>query len=134
MDILFLDANVLFSAAYQEKAGIQQLWKIPQIKLITSAYAAAEARRNLKTAEQIARLDQLLTAMQVIAVEYTEHLFAEEKISLPDKDKPIFAAAVAAKATYLITGDFKDFGCYFGQTIADITILPPAKYFLKISL
>lgn len=47
MDRVFLDANVLYSAAYSRDAGLQRLWKLPQVELLTSAYAVGEARRNL---------------------------------------------------------------------------------------
>ena len=49
-------------------------------------------------------------------------------IELPDKDKPIFAAAVTSGATHLLTGDFRHFGPYYGQTIGGVHILPPAHY------
>jgi hypothetical protein len=43
MDRVFLDANVLFSAAYREGAGLLKLWKLGRAELITSEYAADEA-------------------------------------------------------------------------------------------
>ena len=49
-------------------------------------------------------------------------------IELPDKDKPIFAATVTAGATHLLTGDFRHFGPYYGQTIGGVYIVPPAHY------
>jgi len=36
-------------------------------------------------------------------------------IDLPDKDRPIFAAALAGRASHLLTGDRKHFGSYFNQ-------------------
>jgi hypothetical protein len=51
-DLLFLDANVLFSAAYRENAGLLKFWQLKFIKLISSAYAIEEARRNLTLSEQ----------------------------------------------------------------------------------
>lgn len=59
MDILFLDANVLFSAAYREGAGIAGFWDLDDVELITSQYAAEEVRRNLPEAHQKSRLDDL---------------------------------------------------------------------------
>ncbi len=59
MDRLFLDANVLFSAAYREDAGLVELWKLEDVELVTSAYAFEEARRNLTDDEQIERLQAL---------------------------------------------------------------------------
>jgi uncharacterized protein len=47
MDRLFLDANVLFSAAYRPDAGLGQLWKLEGAILCSSHYALEEARINL---------------------------------------------------------------------------------------
>jgi len=57
---VFLDANVLFSAVYRGDAGLLKLWKLTDVILITSAYAATEARVNLDTDLQRQRLDRLL--------------------------------------------------------------------------
>lgn len=37
-------------------------------------------------------------------------------------------AAIEVGATHLITGDFRDFGKYYGQKIEGVVILPPADY------
>jgi predicted nucleic acid-binding protein len=47
VDRVFLDANVLFSAAYRSDSGLLKLWKLKRTKLITSTYALEEARTNL---------------------------------------------------------------------------------------
>jgi hypothetical protein len=49
-------------------------------------------------------------------------------VSLPDKDAPILLAAVAARATHLVTGDLRHFGPFFGKNVAGVTILTPADY------
>jgi hypothetical protein len=46
----------------------------------------------------------------------------------PDKDRPIFLAAMQAQATILVTGDQTHFGPYFGKIVAGILILPPADF------
>ena len=58
-DRLFLDANVLFSAAYRPAAGIARLWAFKKVELTTSAYAAEEARVNLAEQDQRQRLAKL---------------------------------------------------------------------------
>ena len=63
MDRIFLDANVLFSAAYRPDAGLARLarlWRLEGVELITSAYAAEEAKLNLTEEDQRARLTELL--------------------------------------------------------------------------
>jgi hypothetical protein len=47
---------------------------------------------------------------------------------LPIKDRPIVAAAVAAAATHLVTGDKQHFGPLFGQVIEGVMVLPPGEY------
>ena len=64
-DRLFLDVTVLFSAAYRKDAGARRLWQLPKTELVTSSYAAEEARRNLSTAKQRAELSELLRIVRV---------------------------------------------------------------------
>jgi predicted nucleic acid-binding protein len=123
MDVVFLDANVLFSAAYKSGTGICRLWKMRQIKLVTSAYATSEARRNLLEAKQRTRLDDLLRNVEVIPASQV-HQRSSKKIALPDKDIPIFSAAMDVGATHLLTGDVTHFGKYYGKTVEGILILP----------
>jgi hypothetical protein len=47
MDRLFLDADVLFSAAYRSEAGLLRFWQLKNAVLSTSHYASEEARVNL---------------------------------------------------------------------------------------
>lgn len=121
----FLDANVLFSAAYREKSGLMRLWHRPGAELVTSAYAAEEARRNLASPDQRARLESLLSQMRIVAESDAP---MPVSVKLPDKDNPILKAAIAAEATHLITGDVKDFGRYFGTRIAGILVVTPADF------
>ena len=129
-DKLFLDANVLFSAAYREHSGLLRLWHIKSAKLISSLYAIEEARRNLDSTLQKERLEKLLTDVEKISA-YRENSDLPEGITIKEKDKPILLAAIAAKADYLLTGDIRDFGKFFGKKICDLTILPPLEYLNK---
>ncbi len=66
MDRVFLDANVLFSAAYRPDAGLRKLWSLPKVELITSTQAREETRRNLTEPDQQKRLDPLLASVTVV--------------------------------------------------------------------
>jgi predicted nucleic acid-binding protein len=121
----FLDANVLFSAAYREAAGLQRLWKLPDVELFTSAYASEEARRNLLSVDQLARLEDLLARTRIVAESDAP---LPPGVLLADKDLPILKAAIAAGATHLVTGDVKDFGRYLGQRLAGVLIVTPADF------
>jgi hypothetical protein len=124
-DQLFLDANVLFSAAYQPGAGVARLWKLHGVELVTFAYAAEEARVNLTSENQRERLAKLLQAAEMV----TGASPLPHGIELPPKDLPILQAAIYARVTHLLTGDQRHFGRYFGRRLAGVLVLPPAEYF-----
>jgi hypothetical protein len=50
---------------------------------------------------------------------------------LPENDRPILWAAITVRATHLLSGDFKAFGRFYGQTIQGVAIMPPAEYLKK---
>lgn len=126
MDRLFLDANVLFSAAYRKHAGLLSLWEMSDAQVFTSRYAAVEARRNLSTQEQQRRLDAILERTELIDEGDPRTIDDEEQ--LPKKDRPILRAAVLGRATHLITGDLSHFGRFFGKRLQGVIIMPPADY------
>ena len=113
---LFLDANVLFTAAHNPrgKAALAiELGKQGHWALATSRYALEEARRNLerKFPRSLDGLSSLLRSIQL--VEYRPALRCPA--ALVEKDRPIFQAAVAWDATHLLTGDLKDFGPFMNR-------------------
>ena len=127
MDRLFLDANVLFSAAYRPDAGVARLWEVSDAVLVTSSYVVEEARRNLTGPDQRTRLEELLKKVEVgEAMMLPPELRGE--IDLPEKDWPVLGGAAAAGATHLITGDLRHFGAYFGEKVLGVLILKPADY------
>ena len=123
---VFLDANVLFSAAYRENSGLLDLWRLPETVLLASGYAVEEARRNLASSPARARLDVLLSDVEIVVEGAGFHL--PDSLRLADKDRPILAAAIAAGATHLITGDLKDFGPLRGHRIAGVLVQTPADF------
>ncbi|MGH8501374.1 MAG: PIN domain-containing protein [Gammaproteobacteria bacterium] len=125
MDRIFLDANVLFSAAYRANAGLTRLWTA-DVELLTSRYAIEEARLNLAEEIQRDRLEKLLRNVRVVA-ELTSAPLPQD-IDLPEKDRPILLAAMAAKASHLVTGDKQDFGRHFGKRLGGVLVLPPSEY------
>ena len=94
--------------------------------LVTSAYAAVEARRNLVEAEQLERLDRLLVGMEIL--EQIPSAAVEEEAVLPEKDRTILRAAVCARATHLVTGDVRHFGAFFGAPLHGVLVVTPARY------
>ena len=126
MDRLFLDANVLFSAAYRDGSGLLQLWNLANVEMVTSAHALEEARRNLDTEEQVARLDKPVLDVKVLPELREQDL--PPGVDLAEKDKPILAAALAADASHLITGDRRHFGRCLGKRVRGTLITTPRKY------
>ena len=124
MDRLFIDANVLFSAAYKADARVLRLWKLTDVMLCTSRYALEEARYNLDEEPQRQRLSDLAVGFQFF--EGARHQLPPA-ISLPEKD--ILLAAIEARARYLLTGDVRHFGAYFRRRVSGVTIVSPAQYF-----
>ena len=128
MDLVFLDSNVLFSAAYRRDAGLRGLWRLPRARLITSAYVAEEAHRNLGDPGQRRELEELLGSVEVILTAApTDHpLFSA--MELADKDRPVLLAAIGVGATHLLTGDFRHFGPYYRQRIEGVLVMAPGEY------
>ena len=130
MDRVFLDANILFSAAYG-LSTLDRLWGLSKEKkciLIVSQYVIEEARRNLTTKKQLRKLESYLIGME-IAQEADPNM--DCPMVLPDEDKPVLMAAVSAKADYLLTGDIPHFGKYFGKETMGVKILRARDYFIS---
>ncbi|MFN2317694.1 MAG: DNA-binding protein [Gemmatimonadales bacterium] len=127
MDRLFLDANVLFSAAWRPEAGVQRLWRVSGVVLLSSSFTVEEAARNLEEPAQHQRLGGFLERVQVVGTRnVAPHL--RRGIVLPDKDWPVLGGALAAEATHLITGDARHFGRYFSREVLGVLVLTPAMY------
>jgi predicted nucleic acid-binding protein len=129
LDRVFLDANVLYSAAYREFAGLARLWRLDDVQLLSSAYAIEEARRNLAAdrPQAVPRLNRLLES--VSTVDAPHGLELAENISLDPKDRPILLAAIHGQARYLLTGDMRHFQHLYGKRIEGVLVLRPAQYF-----
>jgi predicted nucleic acid-binding protein len=127
VDRVFLDANVLFSAAYGSP-GLARLWTLAtegQLELLTSGYAIEEARRNLDRKEHKRRLAALLSAVKTVP-EPDPGLPCPA--ALPPKDRPLLLAAIQAGATHFVTGDLKHFGAYRSRRLAGVLICTPRDY------
>ena len=85
MDRLFLDANILFSAAYNPVSSLRQLWNLSDAERLASPFAIQEATSNLVFA-RLAQLNDL--SMFVAAVTQVPDAAAGAAlppgVSLPD--------------------------------------------------
>ena len=127
MDRVFLDANVLFSAAYKTDSRLRQLWDLQDAQLVSSEYAVEEARRNLELVkpDSVSVLKRLVAKVTILPNVPTR---LSLKVKLADKDMPILLAAVRTRATHLLTGDIQHFGHLLGETVHGVRIVTPAQY------
>ncbi len=128
---IFLDANVLFSAARSAGAIrllVRELHVAGHI-LVADEYVATEARRNISAkagGEAVDYLQALLTQLEVTSVQYPTRVRAAT-IWLPEKDRPVLVAAIALKCDALVTGDRTHFGSGYGKVFDGVTIYSPAQ-------
>ncbi|MDQ3260624.1 MAG: PIN domain-containing protein [Pseudomonadota bacterium] len=125
---IFLDANVIFSAAKSDGAVRELLSRLHAggHGLCADGYVIAEARRNLaaKDAAALTALETLLPRLETSPFQATQ-LPADAFDLLPDKDRPVLAAAIRLGCDALVTGDRTHFGALYGKTIAGVTIHSP---------
>jgi uncharacterized protein len=129
VDRVFLDANILFSAAYRPGSSLRQLWTLANTELLASPFAIKEASDNLALARpaQLHDLSALLATVTQVP-DPPGAAVLPPGVTLPDKDRPILLSAIDSRATHLLTGDVRHFGPYFGQSIGGVLILRPAAY------
>lgn len=129
---IFLDANVLFSAAQSNGAVRQLLYALHADGhvLVADDYVATEARRNVAAkADHPAQayLQALLGQIEVSAVQFPVVAQAAAAHWLPAKDRPVLVAAMALQCDALVTGDRTHFGAGYGQVFGGVTIYAPAQ-------
>lgn len=100
---------------------------LDDVTLVTSAYAIAEAERNLEEPDQRTRLYRL-TQMVEIAGEAPKDAELPGNIRLPAKDVPILLGAIHARCACLLTGDRRHFGRHFGRSVGGVKILTVRDY------
>ncbi len=130
---IFLDANILFSAAKSDGAirALLALLHERQHVLWADAYVVEEARRNLvaKGRAALGELEVLLCQVNVAALQRWTTLsqddVEEEMAWLPEKDRPVLQAAIALGCDALVTGDRRHFGPGYGRTIRGVTLYSP---------
>jgi predicted nucleic acid-binding protein len=129
---LFLDANVLISAAWKDGSEIALIWQMEGVRLITSNYVMGEVQRNLHQVSQIERLRALMRSVQIVTFEALPAV--GEATALPEKDRPVLAGAVQAQAEYLVSGDKRHFGHLYGTTVCGVRITAPTELLAVLRL
>lgn len=124
---LFLDANVLFSAAHSPEGRGAALFALARkgfCRLSSSGYAVFEAERNLhaKSPGALKALEAMLPIISIVPEAAAETTAKTSISELDAGDVPILAAALAAWAAILVTGDRKHFGRWMGREILGVEI------------
>lgn len=125
---VFLDANILFSAAWREESGIGRLWDMEGVQLVTSPYALREAERNIQRKKPAAaqRLSSLASTVELSSA--TAPL--SRSCGLPEKDRPILEAAAGCGCAVLLTGDVTHFGHLIGTEAEGVRVMMVSMFLL----
>ena len=125
---IFLDANILFSAAKSDGAmrRLVTLLLDSGHECHVDGYVIEEARRNLiaKALGHEAALPALLRRMTIADVHPSGPVPATVG-ALPEKDRPVLAAAIRTRCDGLVTGDRTHFGRFYGKALGGVTIHSP---------
>lgn len=125
---IFLDANILFSAAKSDGAVrlLLNLLRKAGHECCVDGYVTEEARRNLaaKAPGSLEDLEALLPRLRTEAAQHADAAL-EATLPLPEKDRPVLAAAIRHGCAALVTGDRSHFGALYGKTLHGVTIHSP---------
>ncbi len=125
---VFLDANILFSAAKSNGAIRQLFTEIRALghECAVDEYVVAEARRNLelKFKTSLHDFEGILGKVTRLPGPPAD-IGASLAPILPEKDRPVLASAIRYGCQALLTGDKAHFGHLFGKTIAGVSIQSP---------
>ena len=134
----FLDANVLFTAAYSPdglSAFLIELGAAGRVTLLTSPLAIIEAERNLE-AKRPASLPTLRGSLDAVRVVSEPAPADVERLTPPElssKDRPLLAAAIVAHATHFVTGDVADFGRWMDQRARlPLRVMTPRQFLTEV--
>jgi predicted nucleic acid-binding protein len=126
---IFLDANILFSAAKSDGAVRRLLGMLVDAghTCCVDDYVVAEARRNLarKGVQGLAALEALLPRLEAAAAEVPRDTPDAPWFWLPEKDRPVLAGAIRLRCDALLTGDRTDFGAGYGRAFGGVVIHSP---------
>ncbi len=135
---IFLDANVLFSAARASGAMRQMLIALKNQgqAVVADDYGCIEARRNLAIKAGAAALQDLEAILANVELGGTRQIMKPVHTQaaqwLPEKDRPVLLAAMALRCDALVTGDKTNFGAGYGQSFAGVTLYSPAQLALAL--
>ena len=134
---LFLDANLLFTAAHNPEGRAAALFALARqgtCVLTSSSHALEEARRNLalKYRPAASALEGILPDVTIEGEAPPAVVTWALEQGLPLKDAPILAAAVHSRCDALVTGDRTHFGPLYGRSFKGVRVLSPAQALAQV--
>lgn len=124
---VFLDANVLFSAALPgSRMGDFVRYLKKHVELASSPAAADEALRNVErkltdAGVAVRNLQELLRSVTL-----SSSVVELPGVELVEKDRHILGAAVASACSHLLTGDQRHFQHLFGNVVGGVRVVHAA--------
>lgn len=133
---IFLDSNVIISGMLSDKGAPRIILDLlslhlPGITGLTGEYNLIEVERNLsrKLPKALPVYQEYLPklSLEVIPLPTREEL-AKYSGQIHDKDLPVLVSAIKGCASFLITGDNKDFNKLNDLNRYSFTVVSPAKF------
>ena len=126
---IFLDANILFSAAKSDGAVRRLLVILRRAghECWADPYVVEEARRNLtlKLPDSPESPESELRHLRIAPRHIVDAVMAAS-LPVAEKDRPVLAAAIRLQCSAFLTGDRTHFGALFGKALHGVTIHSPA--------
>jgi len=117
----FVDANILFSGSNPQS---ELFWFLGYLRqshsLVCSGFVLAEAERNLvvKRPAWVDSFNEVKSGLEIVP---ESPLLVE--VDLRDKDRPVLGAAIGGRCQFRLTGDKRDFGHLYGQSIEGVMVV-----------
>ena len=125
---VFLDANILFSAADAQSKTSEVLSELVSSghEAVTNVYAWDETERNLmkKRPHMLRGFEDLRGLVEIV-----DTSLARLDVECEEKDMAILAGAIDAGCSHLWTGDKKHFGKFYGKRIHGLLVVPSVPLF-----
>lgn len=125
---IFLDADILFSAAFSKGAIRRLIHDIRDAShtVVADRYVIEEAMRNISVhrSEALPVLHEILVFLEIVPTRYKLSP-SGPSIELPEKDIPVLATALGARCDIVMTGDARHFGTLLGTSVGGGTIRSP---------
>jgi predicted nucleic acid-binding protein len=139
---VFLDANVLYSAAASPNGINRAIFRVAEIRgdvtLLATRYVEGEAEINLMDRalwQERANLKALIANQVEVCSSPPFELTQRLAPLVPDPaDAPVLAGAVFAEAHWLVTANSKDFGDLYGTMVESVLVLRPREAYDHLTL